>query len=68
MFEKNEEEPGVGPFSPIAKHFYSFGRKPWSSGYGRRIFAPKVLSSNPSTIYWMDIFSYLIDVKIVMCI
>ena len=25
-------------------------------------------SSNPGTIYWMDIFSYLFVVKIVMCV
>ena len=72
--KRTKKSPGLVLFhqQPLnkfsAKHFYSFGRKPWSSGYGRRIFAPKVLSSNPSTIYWMDIFSYLIDVKIVMCI
>ena len=29
---------------------------------------PKVVSSNPSTAYWMDIFSQLFDVKIVMCV
>jgi len=27
---------------------------------------PKVVGSNPSTIYWMDIFSHLFAVKIVM--
>ena len=27
---------------------------------------PKVVSSNPSTVYWMDIFSDLFVVKIVM--
>ena len=27
---------------------------------------PKVVGSNPSTIYWMDIFSHLFVVKIVM--
>ena len=25
-------------------------------------------SSNPGTVYWMDIFSYLFVVKIVMCV
>ena len=29
---------------------------------------PKVVSSNPSTVYWMDIFSHLFVVKIVMCV
>ena len=28
----------------------------------------KVVSSNPGTIYWMDIFSHLFVVKIVMCV
>ena len=36
------------------------------SGYGTHI--PKVVSSNPGTIYWMDIFSHLFVVKIVMCV
>ena len=27
---------------------------------------PKIVGSNPSTIYWMDIFSHLFVVKIVM--
>ena len=27
---------------------------------------PKVVSSNPSTVYWMDIFSHLFAVKFVM--
>ena len=31
----------------------SFGWKPWSSGYGRRLMFE---SSNPSTGYWMNIF------------
>ena len=29
---------------------------------------PKVMSSNPGTIYWIDIFSKLLVVKIVMCV
>ena len=29
---------------------------------------PKVVSLNPSTVYWMDIFSHLFVVKIVMCV
>ena len=28
---------------------------------------PKVVGSNPDTVYWMDIFSHLFVVKIVMC-
>ena len=27
---------------------------------------PKVVGSNPSTLYWIDIFSHLFAVKIVM--
>ena len=27
---------------------------------------PKVVGSNPGTVYWMDIFSHIIVVKIVM--
>ena len=27
---------------------------------------PKVVSSNPSTVYWMDIFSQIFVVRIVM--
>ena len=27
---------------------------------------PKVVGSNPGTVYWMDIFSHILDVKIVM--
>ena len=37
--------------------------EPWSSGHGRR-HVPNVVSSNPSTIYWMDIFSHLFVVKL----
>ena len=29
---------------------------------------PKVVSLNPCTIYWMDIFSHLFILKIRMCI
>ena len=29
---------------------------------------PKVMSSNHSTVYWMEIFSHLFVVKIVMCV
>ena len=29
---------------------------------------PKVVGLNPSTIYWMDIFSHLFAVKIVMLV
>ena len=29
---------------------------------------PKVVSLNPGTLYWMDIFSHLFVVKIVMCV
>ena len=33
----------------------------WSSGYGRRLVFQKVVGSNHSTVYWMDIFhSYLL--------
>ena len=34
------------------------GREPWPSGYGRRKHVLKVVSSNPSTVYWMDVFSH----------
>ena len=27
---------------------------------------PKVISSNPSTVYWVDIFSHLFIVRIIM--
>ena len=37
------------------------GQGPWSSGHG-----PKVVVSNPGNIYWMDIFSHIFSVKIVM--
>ena len=30
--------------------------------------ALKVVSSNPGTVYWMDIFSHLFVVKIAMCV
>jgi len=41
-------------------------REPWSSGYGKRLtfHVPKVVGSNPSTVYWMDIFTHLFVVKI----
>ena len=29
---------------------------------------PKVVSLNPGNVYWMDIFSHLFVVKIVMCV
>ena len=29
---------------------------------------PKVVGSSPGTGYWMDIFSHLFAVKIVMCV
>ena len=45
------------------KHIY--GRESWSSGCGNPHF-PKVVGSNPGTIYWMDIFSHIFVVKIVM--
>ena len=38
------------------KHLKGFGWEPWSSGYGRRLVFRKVMGSNSSTIYWMDIF------------
>ena len=31
-----------------------------------RVSRPKVVGSNPSTVYWMDIFLHIIVVKIVM--
>ena len=37
--------------------------EPWSSSH-----APKVMSLNPATVYWTDIFSHLFVVKIVMCV
>ena len=43
----------------------NYGRWPWSSGYGRRLMS-KVVGSNLSTVYWMDIFSHLFVVGIVM--
>ena len=43
------------------------GQEPMSTGYGRRL-VPKVMSSNPSTVYWMDMFSHFFVVKIVMCV
>ena len=43
------------------------GRGPLSSGYWRRL-VPKVVCSNPCTVYKMDIFSHLFVVKIVMCV
>ena len=33
------------------------GREPWSSGYAKRLIL-EVVGLNPSTIYWMDIFSH----------
>ena len=35
----------------------SDGREHWSSAYGRDFYIQKVVSLNPSTRYWMDIFS-----------
>ena len=32
----------------------NIGREPWSSGY-----VPKVGSSNPGTVYWMDFFTFI---------
>ena len=39
------------------------GRKPW---LWDETHVPKVVGSNPSTVYWMDIFPNLFVVKIVM--
>ena len=46
----------------------SVRREPWSSGYGKRLLFQRSVSLNPSTIYWMDIFSHLFVVKFVMCV
>ena len=40
------------------------GQEPWSSGEETHV--PKVVGSNPGTVYWMDIFSQIIVVKIEM--
>ena len=40
--------------------------EPRSSGYGKRLTIQKVVGSNPGTVYWMDIFSHIFVVKIVM--
>ena len=50
----------------MIKHFVLLGREPWSSGYGKRLTIPKVVGLNPGTVYWMDIFSHIFVVKIVM--
>ena len=38
-----------------------------SSDYGRRLLL-LVVGLNPSTVYWMDIFSHLFVIKLVMCL
>ena len=43
----------------------NFWREPWFSGYGKR-HALKVVGSNPGAVYWMDIFSHIFEVKIVL--
>ena len=43
-------------FSTSLQTFFKVGREPWSSGYGRRLMQQKGMGSNPSTVYWMDIF------------
>ena len=42
----------------------------WEPGSSRweETHVPKVVSSNPSTVYWINIYSHLSVVKIVMCV
>ena len=42
------------------------GREPWSSGLREGTCNQKVVSSNPGAGYWMDIFSHLFVIRIVM--
>ena len=42
------------------------GREPLSIVYGKRRTLQKVMGLNPGTVYWMDIFSHIFAVKIVM--
>ena len=70
-------------FNPLAQHLCYFNlnlnfdekktknklnNKPWSSSYGRRLVFRRSWVQNPSTLYWMDIFSHVFFVKIVMFI
>ena len=44
--------------SPMIKiNKYVSGWEPWSSGYH----VPKVVGSNPSAVYWMDMTFFHID-------
>ena len=49
------------PLLPMLRHNTLDGREPWSSDYGRRLMFLKVVGSNPSYVYWMNIFhAYLL--------
>ena len=39
----------------VAKSKCCLGRESWSSGYGEMTHVRKVVGSNPSAAYWMDI-------------
>ena len=45
-------------FGQSVKHDDHIGREPWYNGYGRRLVFKKVVGLNPSTRYWIDIFSH----------
>ena len=58
---KTKKEAGIGLF--LKKHY----REPRSSGCETHV--PKVVSSNPGTVYWMDIFKHAyFFVKFVMSV
>ena len=49
----------------VNKVQWQMGWESWSSGYGKReIRVPKVVGTNPGTVYWMDIFSHIFVVNI----
>ena len=49
------------PFHGYNNQFY--GREWW---LWEETLVPKVMGSNPGTVYWMDILSHIFVVKIVM--
>ena len=56
---------GIGYLSPHLPFMALKCTGPW---LWEETHVPKTVSSNPGIIYWMDIFSHLFAVKIVMCV
>ena len=55
LHSNSASDRGCGPW-PTLKKVSNDIQESWSSGNGRRLMFPKVVSSNPGTIYWMEIF------------